>query len=665
MISLGVITGIAPGWWVAAGALALAPIAAHLLARGRARRIEFPGQRLLEEVVVTGRRASRPRDLAALALRALALAAAALAFSGVAWQSAGDAGAGVAGRVVVVLDASASMTRVDAGRSVFERARERAIAALEAPGVREGGVVVARRTASALLPEMTTKLAALRERTGGVGATLEAADLAGAIALARSLAGDAQLARIVVCTDGQGAASAGDLGRAVEVIDCSLRPWRGNRAITGLEIVERAGRDELLATLRAWGDGAGPARVLFEREGEIVGAAEATLTDGGETSASVPAPPGLNDAWSVYSARFESSDAAPWDDVRRAAAPGRASPSVAIITRSPGGAARWLRAAVNPFGTPEEEPAHTTPDAPGEAQVHIIAGAGSWSAPALDELARRLRSGAGALWVIDSKAAHESLAAFLARHAPGSGLRLGQAMAPSGGALRVQAAPWIDLAGAAGVLEEALVEERSSVIEADDARVALRFEDGAPALVRTALGRGALVTLHAPIDSAGSTLARSPALPILVDALLRALAPAPAQAANAAIGEPLVLHPASGRVARAGEALTDSLGRAVRVAGDDGSSLLVEPLDAPGVVMVTDESGALGAGAAHVEASESAPADEAPAKTAAQPRATDAPAQRAGERRTDLAPWLLLLAAGALLAESIVTSSRVSSGVAS
>lgn len=665
MISLSVITGIAPGWWIAAGALALAPIAAHLLARGRARRIEFPGQRLLEEVVVTGRRTSRPRDLAALALRALALAAAALAFSGGAWVTAGGVWTGEASRVVVVLDASASMTRVDAGRSVFERAQERAIAALEAPGVTEGGVVVARRSPNALLPEMTANLDALRNRMGGVGATLEAADLPGAIALARSLAGDSQPARIVVCTDGQGAASDGDIGRGVEVIDCSLRPWRGNRAITGLEIIEREGRSELLATLRAWGEGAGSARVLFEQEGEVFAAAEATLTDGGETSAAVPAPRGGEDAWRVYSARFESPDAAAWDDARFVVAPGRAAPSVAIVTRAPEGAARWLRAAVNPFDAPEHEPEATTPDGPGEAQVHLIAGAGGWSTPALDALASRLRSGAGAIWVIDSQPAHDSLAAFLARHAAESGLRLGEEMASSGGGLRVQAAPWLDLAGAEGVIEDARVEERSPVLEADDAQVALRFENGAPALVRTPLGRGALVTLHAPIDRDRSTLARSPALPILIDALLRALAPSPPRAASAAIGEPLLLHPAPGRSPGAGEALTDSLGRAVRVAGEDGSSLLVEPLDAPGVVMMTDDRGALGAGAAHVAMSESAPVAGAPVETASAPGVIDSEPPRSGERRMDLAPWLLLFAAGALLVESIVTSARAGSEVAS
>ncbi|MFG0274793.1 MAG: BatA domain-containing protein, partial [Phycisphaerales bacterium] len=79
MLALGAITGLSIGWAIGAGALALAPLIVHLLARGRARRIVFPGQRFLAEVAARGRRASRPRDAAPHALRAAARASLGLA----------------------------------------------------------------------------------------------------------------------------------------------------------------------------------------------------------------------------------------------------------------------------------------------------------------------------------------------------------------------------------------------------------------------------------------------------------------------------------------------------------------------------------------------------------------------------------------------------------
>jgi len=634
MRALGAITGLSVGWAIGACALALAPVVVHLLARGRAKRVVFPGQRFLAEAVATGRKASTPRDLATLLLRSAALACVALAFGGVAWSGAAQPDGQ---RLVIVLDASASMSRVEAGRSAFERGRERMLTMLDDPSLEQAAVVVARRTPTPLLPAMTANLDALRARAADVGQTLEGADLGAAASVAQSLRQEGAPARVVVLTDRQGAAAvAGAMG--VEVIDCTLGPWTSNRAITDLRLErEPNGRLRAVVTTEAWGEAA-PARVVVEVDGDPVGAREAS--PGGVLIVDLPSgAPG----WAPVAARYETPDAAPWDDARFAVVAPDRSPSAALVTRedpdAPRSGARMLRAALNPFGGAAAEPPVTGPGDLPESGSLFIVGAGAWTDGDLDALASRLRAGAGALWIVDSSEAHDALRRLLGRHAPEDALRVGPAF---------EAGVYAELRA---IASDGWTLGRSPVVEAPPARVALRFDDGSPALVRTPIGRGALVTLHCPVDPDRSSLARTPALPMLVEIVRGSVTPASPEMAAAVVGA-LRLPALSLRRPAPGATVMDSLDRPVGI-GERG--LRVDALDAPGAVLALLAGEPIGAGAAHVD-----PAESAPSGTSSMDSESpgDAEPVLMTASRTDLAPWLLLLGIALLCAEALAARGR-------
>ncbi|MFG0275404.1 MAG: VWA domain-containing protein, partial [Phycisphaerales bacterium] len=591
------------------------------------------------DVAARGRRAARPRDAATLALRAAALASLALAFAGVAWSGAAPARPHA---TVVVLDASASMTRIDAGRSIFERARQRGLECLDDDSIRRAGVIVARSRPTALLPELSANLDVLRMRLEAVGPTFEGADLESAASLARSLGSGDSSVRIVVLTDGQGAARLADVV-GIEVVNCEIGAWTANTAVTDL-VLQRAetGAMRAVATIEHWGDVGAPVRVQFEVNGAPVATAS-TVAQPGQSAISADLPAEIP-AWAIVRAALATSDGAPWDDVRYAVAPADERAPIAIVTdaaRSQSITA--LRAAINPFDAPEAEPNVGAPGALPTSPILAIVDTGAWSNEAIDELARRLRAGAGALWVIDGAASHESHQALLARHAPVDSIGPADRFEESGAwSTRSVDAPWLGLGAGASLLEGIETAARSRVADASPDAVAMRFADGAPALLRTPIGRGALITLHMPVDPRRSTIARTPALPMLIDALQQALAPTPARIVDARIGAPLPID-IGARPFDSAAPLLDSLQRPVT----PGPTLIALPLDAPGALLVRSGAAPIGAVTAHVDPAESVPARQTERTPAA---ATDT-AQVAAVS-TPLAPWLLACACVFLLAEA-------------
>ncbi len=146
-----------------------------------------------------------------LALRVLMIALIALAFDQPSWEAAVDwERAAPPGRdVVIVLDQSASMQRVEAGRTLFDRAKVRAFEAIDElnPAHDRAAVVFVRLQPQAALPELSTNYAALRERIRGAEVTHERGDAAGAMALASALLANGATAigarNVVIVTDRQ------------------------------------------------------------------------------------------------------------------------------------------------------------------------------------------------------------------------------------------------------------------------------------------------------------------------------------------------------------------------------------------------------------------------------------------------------------------------------
>lgn len=209
MLLLSLIVGLAWPWLLAAAGAAALPLVIHLTARRRARSLAFPAARLAREASLRGSRARTPRDVMLLLIRGGLLAALVLACAQPAWTGSPPNRPGA--ELVIVIDASASMMRMQGGRTLFEQARDRAGEALSAlaPGVDHAAIVLAQRDPAPLLPSLTTNIGALRGALDAARPTFEHAELADAIARAATLAGelpsDQQAERtIVVLSDMQG-----------------------------------------------------------------------------------------------------------------------------------------------------------------------------------------------------------------------------------------------------------------------------------------------------------------------------------------------------------------------------------------------------------------------------------------------------------------------------
>ena len=213
-MTLALLELLAPAWLWGLVGIAL-PVAAHWLSRRDGRRVVIPTVRFIRQAQSARGRRLRPRQWTLLALRAALVAAVALAFAQPAWRSRRALGAlepaGV--DLVLIVDASASMTRAVDGRSPFDDAVAQAMATLEGldPARDRAAVVLAGLRPRSTLPRLSANFSALRNALAQSRPTLERADLSAALQLAAAFTGasdgtepDAlRPRRIHIFTDGQ------------------------------------------------------------------------------------------------------------------------------------------------------------------------------------------------------------------------------------------------------------------------------------------------------------------------------------------------------------------------------------------------------------------------------------------------------------------------------
>lgn len=118
-------------WALAIGILAAAPVLLHLLRRETAQRVSFPALRYLRSAEKRTARSMRLRDLLLLAARVLIIALLAVAAARP-LAGRGDAEDHAPTDVILLLDNSASMSRVRDGRTLFDFQLAAARTALEA-----------------------------------------------------------------------------------------------------------------------------------------------------------------------------------------------------------------------------------------------------------------------------------------------------------------------------------------------------------------------------------------------------------------------------------------------------------------------------------------------------------------------------------------------------
>ncbi len=648
-MTVATLTLLAPAWlWALLPAVG-GPLLAHLLSRRRAVSAMFPTIRFLREAVEHSRRQVRLRDRMLLLLRCVILALIVLAFARPAWEQAtlAETGEENGRHIVILLDRSASMNRTGGGATLFEKARVRAMEAINAmdPGRDVVSVILVDSRPSLLAGEPTASVSSLRPRLRDVEPTWQRASADRAIDLARLQLdrdrpgpGQSPRRRVVeVFSDFQQTAwSPGaltSLGREahvrlhrIEGPESNLaisgprvmpaRPLAGFESIVSVEVSNLAAEGRT-ATVTIEGGDEPVTRVLDLHAGESrrIGLT-IEISDPGiaKLTASVEPADG-------FTADNETGLFVEVAEARRVAVvtentdqPGRAAAMVMEAL-----APQWWQQGVEDEGKDDDgqQPAperaagdyRSGPISPvsvatvatddlaslltGEGPVTVpdmlvLCGAGELSGQAMRAMGAFLRAGGGGIWIVDSPAAANALAAM------GEDDRLGirpPLQADNGFNVLPESDDWpglvvgdgddplVQLLRESGLHRGLAAAKFGAVFDAvaaEHAETLLRFENGRPALAASRIGSGRLTVLAGDLHPQRNRLVNQRLFAVLMQELAHGHGGGETTPAPPRPGQALNLHipGMEGPEGTAGTAGVPGDGRLhYRLLGPDGDTL--------------------------------------------------------------------------------------------
>ena len=515
------------------------PVLAHLLRRADVRTLRLPTIALLSRAAVESKRRPRIVDPLLLLLRVLLVGLAVLALAAPFTEREISFGDGRVSSVILVIDDSMSMGREVGDSTVFEAARARAREIVDAlPEGSEVGVVCAGSPARVHAPrtaELGTVLDLLNGSSLAVG-TARGDDLEHALSLAqRQLAGARhERRRVVVLSDfrGSGAdALSPDLaGEDVSFERIGDDALLSNVALTAASVEQRGSGARVAFSVRGYGASA-PSHVTVRllRGATELARAEVTL-EGGSGRGLLDVGEVATDADPSALLMMDSgpSDAYRADDSRGVLLRPPSAPRVVLVDRLASGEAstRFLERALTLAPREEGGPisvrrvdARSLAGVPvGAADVLVVADVDLRDAPLAEALRAHVEDGAGLLLAAGSHAGPGSESRlsdlFPARITAEAGSVTGLVRESASNFLSASSAPEAGLllvrVRQRAVLESALV---------DASEVALRFSDGAPALIVSRERRTAI--LATGIDDAWSDWPYRPVfLPVMVRAVV-------------------------------------------------------------------------------------------------------------------------------------------------
>lgn len=649
------------------------PVLAHLLRRADVRVLRLPTVALLARAAVESRRRPRIVDPLLLALRILAVALAVLALSAPFTERELSFGDGRVASVIVVIDDSMSMSRMEGDASLLSLAQARAAEIIDSlPEGSEVGLVGAgspARVVRVRTSELASVLDDLRRERLSEG-TARGEDLVRALSLAqRQLAGARHSSRrIVVLSDLRGADPLA--GEALPNEDVTFERIGSEDALSNLAITQasvevRESSRRVAFTVRAFGAGS-PTQVTARllRGATELGRGEVTLDGGSGTGVLEVADLALeNDPGATLVITTPSGDAFAADDRRGVLLRPPSAPRVVLVDRLASGepSSRFLeraltlapREAGGPIAVRRID-ARTLGDLEvGTADVIITVDVDLRDTHVAEALRAHVDDGAGLLVVVGPHAG-AGTTARIDDLLPG---RITSEGGPVDGLIREPASSLLPPGAAPDAALAGVRVRRRASLEVSDGEVALRFSDGTPAMIFGAEHRAAI--LGVPVDESWSDLPFRPVfLPMMVRSVVGLSRPGTMPDEPFAAGAITTLRgPSDARAA-------DLSGPGGVVTERDlvRGAMSLDGLSDAGAYAVTfrlvDGRSVTSPRSAFVLA---APASESdPAVFAAPESTSEARTSRSAPAlvRTSLAPWLFLLVGLACLAEGALRIRR-------
>lgn len=649
------------------------PVLAHLLRRADVRVLRLPTVALLARAAVESRRRPRIVDPILLALRILAVVLAVIGLTAPFTEHELSFGDGRVATVLLVIDDSMSMSRMEGDASLLSLAQARAAAIVESlPEGSEVGVVAAGTPARVIrvrTSELASVLDDLRSERLAEG-TARGEDLARALSLAqRQLAGARHSSRrIVVLSDLRGEDPlAGEARSSEDVVferiggDAPL----SNLALTQASVEERDGGRRVAFTVRAFGSGS-PTHVAVRllRGATEIGRSDVSLE--GESGSGVLEVGELSlesDPGATLVLSAPTGDAFAADDRRGVLLRPPSAPRVVLVDRLASGepASRFLeraltlapREAGGPIGVRRIDARSLDALEVGSADVIVTIDVDLRDPHIAEALRAHVEDGAGLMVVVGPHAGAGSTTR-IEDLLPG---RITSEGGPVDGLMREPASALLPPGAAPDAALAGVRARQRAGLEASDGEVALRFTDGTPAMLFSAAHRTAI--LGVPVDDAWSDFPFRPVfLPVMVRSVVGLSRPGTMPDEPFAAGAITSLRgPTDARAAE-----LRGPGGVVTERDTERGALSLDGLAVAGPYAVTFRMGdgrdVPSPRSAFVLA---APAGESdPSPYAAPEPTTGGETERSAPAlvRTSLAPWLFLLVGLACLAEGALRIRR-------
>lgn len=630
------------GAFLFAALAALLPLLIHLISRRRVATVDFSSLRFLKELERKRIRRVRLRQILLLIVRSLIILAAALALARPTLKgSLAGRGSHARTSVAIVIDTSASMSRMRAGSDLLSEATR---AAVDIAGLLEEGdqafLVTAGTPAAARLDGGTFSKDVLVSEIAGLAPTSRATDLDSAVALARDLLADSRnLNReLYLIGDMQRTGWAGsmvatepDLHAAAASRDGRPRAYVlqlsgpvTNLGVSSVEVERRhgtaSGAFSVSARVANHGPRSGEAMVRLVVDGEQVGQAGIETAAGGAATARFTVSVDES-SWHEGFAELPV-DALEADNRCYFAIP--AARRIEVLVVRPGGFdepddADYVVNALDPTGDSARfSPLVVAADAlarqdEGRFPIVVLADVGRLDASGLRWLTSHVESGGGVLLVLGSRTDVRFWnGGFLSEHASAEIVapierRGGVRLAPA-----AQGHPMLDGLVFGERLIDDIVVSSAFDVRAEGEETVLELPGLGPALFIAGRGArsgtggysGEIAVLTTGVDPEWSELPRSGFIVPLMHRLVERLSRTGSGSSSAAVGDDLVVdmsEPVSGRVEvemPGGETVTASV-------RPDGASAVVEVVKDPGVYRFLESGRTVALGVVNVDPLES------------------------------------------------------------